>query len=204
MRDALVAAASDLRVGAGGDKGTDVCPMVSAAARDKVAEAIESDRTAADAGGAELLLDGRGDASPAGTLLGPTIAAVDDPESELARDELFGPLLTVVEVDDLDPALDFVNGSRYGNAGAIFTQSGEAARRYRYEAQAGMLGVNVGVPAPVAWFPFSGLEGLDRRRSARQRHGRGGLLHSEEGCDEPLVREGGSRLAECLNPPSAD
>ena len=53
-------------------------------------------------------------------------------------------------------ALAFLNGSRYGNAGAIFTQSGEAARRYRYEAEAGMLGVNVGVPAPVAWFPFSG------------------------------------------------
>ena len=109
-----------------------------------------------DAGGAELLLDGRGDSGPAGTQLGPTVALVSDPESELARDELFGPLLTIVEVDDLDAALAFLNGSRYGNAGAIFTQSGEAARRYRYEAEAGMLGVNVGVPAPVAWFPFSG------------------------------------------------
>jgi acyl-CoA reductase-like NAD-dependent aldehyde dehydrogenase len=72
------------------------------------------------------------------------------------REELFGPLLTVVDVADLDAALEFLNGSRYGNAGAIFTQSGEAARRYRYGAEAGMLGVNVGVPAPVAWFPFSG------------------------------------------------
>ena len=62
----------------------------------------------------------------------------------------------MVEVDDLDAALEFLNGSRYGNAGAIFTQSGEAARRYRYGAEAGMLGVNVGVPAPVAWFPFAG------------------------------------------------
>jgi malonate-semialdehyde dehydrogenase (acetylating) / methylmalonate-semialdehyde dehydrogenase len=179
VREALVAAASDLGVGAGGDEATDVCPLVSAAARDRLAEAIErataggraatvagagaGGRAAAVAGegrarggGAELLLDGRCDAGPAGTLLGPTIAAVEDPESELARDELFGPLLTVVEFDDLDAALDFINGSRYGNAGAIFTQSGEAARRYRYEAEAGMLGVNVGVPAPVAWFPFSG------------------------------------------------
>jgi len=154
VREALVAAASSLRVGSGADEATDVCPMVSAAARDKVAEAIER----AAGGGAKLLLDGRGDAGPAGTLLGPTIAAVDDPDSELAREELFGPLLTVVEVDTLDAALEFLNGSRYGNAGAIFTQSGEAARRYRYEAQAGMLGVNVGVPAPVAWFPFSGWE----------------------------------------------
>jgi len=152
VREALVAAASDLTVGPGDDPATDVCPMVSSTARDKVVEGIE--RATGD--GAELLLDGRGDAGPAGTFLGPTIAAVSDPESELARDELFGPLLTVVEADDLDAALDFLNGSRYGNAGAIFTTSGAAARQYRYEAEAGMLGVNVGVPAPVAWFPFSG------------------------------------------------
>lgn len=152
VREALVAAASQLRVGPGAEQGTDVCPMVSAAARDGVVEAIGR---AADQG-AELLLDGRGDAGPAGTLLGPTIAAVTDPESELAREELFGPLLAVIEVEDLDLALDFLNGSRYGNAGAIFTRSGDAVRRYRYGAEAGMLGVNVGVPAPVAWFPFSG------------------------------------------------
>jgi malonate-semialdehyde dehydrogenase (acetylating)/methylmalonate-semialdehyde dehydrogenase len=152
VREALAGAASALAVGPGADPATDVCPMVSASARDKVAEAI--DRAADD--GVELLLDGRGDGGPAGTLLGPTIAAVSDHESELARDELFGPLLTVVEVDDLDAAIEFLNGSRYGNAGAIFTQSGAAARQYRYEAEAGMLGVNVGVPAPVAWFPFSG------------------------------------------------
>jgi malonate-semialdehyde dehydrogenase (acetylating)/methylmalonate-semialdehyde dehydrogenase len=163
VRGALVAAASALTVGAGDDPATDVCPMVSAAACGTVAEAIGRGAAA----GAELLLDGReakgvaGDAEgsldggPAGTLLGPTIAVADQ-ESELARDELFGPLLTVVEVDDLDAALEFLNGSRYGNAGAIFTASGEAARRYRYGAEAGMLGVNVGVPAPVAWFPFSG------------------------------------------------
>jgi malonate-semialdehyde dehydrogenase (acetylating)/methylmalonate-semialdehyde dehydrogenase len=88
VRDALVAAASELIVGPGDDPATDVCPMVSAAARDKVAEAI--DRAAAD--GAELLLDGRGDAGPAGTLLSPTIAAIADHETELAREELFGPL----------------------------------------------------------------------------------------------------------------
>jgi malonate-semialdehyde dehydrogenase (acetylating) / methylmalonate-semialdehyde dehydrogenase len=151
VREALVAAASELIVGPGEDPTTDVCPMVSAAARAKVAEAIGG----ASANGADLLLDGRCNAGPAGTLLGPTIA-VAGPESELARDELFGPLLTLVEVDDLDAALDFLNGSRYGNAGAIFTQSGSAARQYRYGAEAGMLGVNVGVPAPVAWFPFSG------------------------------------------------
>ncbi|MEX0972680.1 MAG: CoA-acylating methylmalonate-semialdehyde dehydrogenase [Solirubrobacterales bacterium] len=152
LRESLAAAAAALRVGPGADPTTDVCPMVSAEARETVAAAIGR----AEGAGAELLLDGRGDAGPAGTLLGPTILAVADPEAEPAREELFGPLLTVVEVDDLDAALEFLNGSRYGNAGAIFTSSGAAARAYRYGAEAGMLGVNVGVPAPVAWFPFSG------------------------------------------------
>ena len=151
VRRALVEAASRLRLGPGDDPATDVCPMVSAEARGRIAVAVE--RAASD--GAELLLDGRGEAGPAGTVLGPTIAAADR-ESELAREELFGPLLTVVDAPDLNAALDFLNGSRYGNAGAIFTRSGAAARRYRYGAEAGMLGVNVGVPAPVAWFPFAG------------------------------------------------
>jgi malonate-semialdehyde dehydrogenase (acetylating)/methylmalonate-semialdehyde dehydrogenase len=152
VRDALTAAASRLTVGFGADPATDVCPMVSAVAREKIVDAIGR----AEDGGAELLLDGRGEAGRAGTMLGPTVAVVTDPESELARQELFGPLLTVIEVADLDAALSFLNGSRYGNAGAIFTLSGEAARRYRHSAEAGMLGVNVGVPAPVAWFPFAG------------------------------------------------
>jgi malonate-semialdehyde dehydrogenase (acetylating)/methylmalonate-semialdehyde dehydrogenase len=152
LREALLAAASGLTIGPGKDPGTDVCPMISAAAREKVAAAIAR----APGEGVELLLDGRCDAGPAGTVLGPSIVAVADPESPLAREELFGPLLTLVEVADLDGAIEFVNGSRYGNAGAIFTRSGAAARRYRHKAEVGMLGVNVGVPAPVAWFPFSG------------------------------------------------
>jgi malonate-semialdehyde dehydrogenase (acetylating)/methylmalonate-semialdehyde dehydrogenase len=152
LRQALVAAASALRVGSGTDPDTDVCPLVSATARERVAAGLGR----AEEEGAELLLDGRGDAGPAGTMLGPSIAVSADHESELAREELFGPLLTLVEVDDLGAAIEFVNGSRYGNAGAIFTRSGAAARQYRFEAEAGMLGVNVGVPAPVAWFPFSG------------------------------------------------
>jgi malonate-semialdehyde dehydrogenase (acetylating)/methylmalonate-semialdehyde dehydrogenase len=152
VRRQLVAAARYLKLGPGSEPATDVCPMVSPAARERLAAAIDS----AVAEGAELLLDGRGEPGPAGTMLGPTLAVAPGPESELARDELFGPLLALVEVDDLEAALEFVNGSRYGNAGSIFTGSGEAARSYRYGVEAGMLGVNIGVPAPVAWFPFSG------------------------------------------------
>jgi malonate-semialdehyde dehydrogenase (acetylating)/methylmalonate-semialdehyde dehydrogenase len=89
-------------------------------------------------------------------MVGPTIVDGVDPESELAREELFGPLLTLIRAPDLDAALEFVNGSRYGNAGSIFTTSGDAAREYRYGVEAGMIGVNIGVAAPIAWFPFSG------------------------------------------------
>jgi malonate-semialdehyde dehydrogenase (acetylating)/methylmalonate-semialdehyde dehydrogenase len=153
VRDALVAAASELRVGPGADEGTDVCALVAPEARERLATALDR----AEGEGADVLLDGRRtDPGPAGTMLGPTIVDGVERESELAREELFGPLLTLVRAPDLDGALDFVNGSRYGNAGSIFTTSGDAAREYRYRAEAGMLGVNIGVAAPISWFPFSG------------------------------------------------
>jgi malonate-semialdehyde dehydrogenase (acetylating) / methylmalonate-semialdehyde dehydrogenase len=153
VRDALVAAASELRVGPGADEETDVCALVGPDARERLAAAL--DRAAQD--GAEIVIDGRqADPGPAGTMLGPTIVDGAGDESELAREELFGPLLTLVRTPDLESALEFVNGSRYGNAGSIFTRSGDAARQYRYGVEAGMIGVNVGVAAPIAWFPFSG------------------------------------------------
>jgi malonate-semialdehyde dehydrogenase (acetylating)/methylmalonate-semialdehyde dehydrogenase len=153
VRDALVAAASQLRTGPGSDDATDVCPLISPEARERVVAALD----AAGTGTAEVLLDGRGTGpGPGETMIGPSIVETPEHESDLAREEVFGPLLTLVRAPDLDAALEFVNGSRYGNAGSIFTSSGGAARAYRYGAEAGMLGVNVGVAAPVAWFPFSG------------------------------------------------
>lgn len=152
VRQALVDAASALTVGPGADEATDVCPVVAPEARERIAATIER----AAAGDGEVLLDGRRDPGPGGTMIGPSIIETPDHESELAREELFGPLLTLVRAADLEGALEFLNGSRYGNAGSIFTSSGSAARAYRYAAEAGMLGVNVGVAAPVAWFPFSG------------------------------------------------
>ncbi len=150
---ALAEAAGSLAVGDGADAGTDVCPLVDAAARDRLVAAID----AAESGGATIVLDGRHqDAGPAQTMLGPTIAEAGDLDSDLYREEIFGPLLAVVRVPGIGEAIEFLNASRYGNAGAIFTDSATAVRRYRFEAEAGMLGVNVGVPAPVAWFPFAG------------------------------------------------
>ena len=152
VREALRSAAEELSIGPGVDPGTDVCPMVAPEARERAETAVAS----AQSEGATVLLDGRVGGGEAGTMLGPTLVEVTDPESELAREEIFGPVLTLVGVPDLDAAIDFANGSRYGNAGSIFTTSGAAARAYRWGIEAGMLGVNIGVPAPVAWFPFSG------------------------------------------------
>ncbi|HEY1355729.1 MAG TPA: CoA-acylating methylmalonate-semialdehyde dehydrogenase [Solirubrobacterales bacterium] len=152
VREALRAAAEGLSTGSGADPGTDVCPMVAPEARERAEAAVAN----AESDGATVLLDGRIGGGEAGSMLGPTLVEVADPESELAREEIFGPVLAIVSAPDLEAAIEFANASRYGNAGSIFTTSGAAARAYRWGIEAGMLGVNIGVPAPVAWFPFSG------------------------------------------------
>jgi malonate-semialdehyde dehydrogenase (acetylating)/methylmalonate-semialdehyde dehydrogenase len=152
MRDLLVDGARALRAGDGADPETDICPLVSADARERVAGEIE--QAAAD--GAEIVLDGRGDAGPGGAQLGATIVDRAAPDSRVLNEELFGPVLALMRVPDLDTAIERVNRSRYGNASSIFTSSGGAARAYRFGVEAGMVGVNIGVAAPVAWFPFSG------------------------------------------------
>ncbi len=152
VRDALLHAAEALTTGPGADPGTDVCPMVTPEARERAESAV----AIAKSEGATVLLDGRIGGGEAGAMLGPTLIDVSDLESDMAREEIFGPVLALVSVPDLDAAIEFANGSRYGNAGSIFTTSGATARAYRWGIEAGMLGVNIGVPAPVAWFPFSG------------------------------------------------
>ncbi len=148
----VVEASSALSLGAGADPSTDVCPLVSVGSRERVEGEIER---ALDEG-ATLALDGRVGGGEAGAQLGPTIIDDARPGSPALAEELFGPVLTVLRAADLDAALELVNASRYGNASVIFTSSGSAAREYRYGVEAGMIGVNIGVPAPVAWFPFSG------------------------------------------------
>jgi len=151
-RDRIVEASRALRTGPGDDPATDVCPVVSSDARDRLVGEIE----AAQADGIAVVLDGRGDAGPGGANLGPTILDDVPPGHRVVTEELFGPVLSLVRAADLDEALAAVNASRYGNAAVIFTESGGAARTFRHRVQAGMIGVNVGVAAPIAWFPFSG------------------------------------------------
>ncbi len=148
----VVDAARDLTVGDGADPATDVCPLVSVASRERVEAEIET----ALGDGAELVLDGRRDGGEGGAQLGPTIIDGAPLDSRAVKEELFGPVLTVLRVDDLDGAVDLVNSSRYGNSSILFTSSGGTAREFRYGVEAGMIGVNIGVAAPVAWFPFAG------------------------------------------------
>ncbi|TMM04363.1 MAG: CoA-acylating methylmalonate-semialdehyde dehydrogenase [Actinobacteria bacterium] len=151
----LVEATEALSVGDGLEESTDVGPVVSCAARDRIRDWIG--RGVADGG--RLVVDGRAahdDTHPDGAFVGPTI--VDDvaPDAPIVQEEVFGPVLTIVRAESLDDAIAIVNRSRFGNGTSIFTESGAAVRRYRHDVEAGMVGVNIGVAAPVAFFPFSG------------------------------------------------
>jgi malonate-semialdehyde dehydrogenase (acetylating) / methylmalonate-semialdehyde dehydrogenase len=149
----LVEASRSLRVGDGLDDANDVGPVISCAARDRIRDWIERGVS----GGARLALDGRDpDSDPNGSYVGPTILDAVTPEMDIAQEEVFGPVLCVISAPTLDEAISIVNASRFGNGTSIFTESGSSVRRYRHEVQAGMVGVNIGVAAPVAFFPFSG------------------------------------------------
>lgn len=155
LLEPLVEATRALAVGDGAQEGSDVGPVVSCAARDRIVDWI--DRAVAD--GATLVVDGRGglDGLPAdGAFVGPTILTDVTPQMAIAQEEVFGPVLAIVRAETLDDAIAIVNASRFGNGTSIFTESAPAVRRYRHDVEAGMIGVNIGVAAPVAFFPFSG------------------------------------------------
>ena len=149
----LVAASRALQVGDGLDESSDVGPVISCAARDRIQDWIER----GEAAGAKVVVDGReAGGDPNGSYVGPTILDGVTPEMDIAQEEVFGPVLCVISAPTLDEAIGIVNSSRFGNGTSIFTESGSSVRRYRHEVEAGMIGVNIGVAAPVAFFPFSG------------------------------------------------
>ncbi len=157
LREKLVEAASQLRVGDGMDPATQMGPVISAKSRDRILKYIEEGIRA----DARLLLDGRNvrvDGRPNGYFVGPTIFDEVTPDMSIAQDEIFGPVLCVMHVDDFDAALDTLHTSPYGNAGSIFTSSGKWARAFQYRAQVGNIGVNIGIAAPIAAFPFAGMK----------------------------------------------
>src|SRR3954471_5871584 len=154
LMPALVEATQQLTVGDGLDEATTVGPVVSCEARDRIKGWI--DQGVAD--GAKIVVDGRGVAggNAEGAFVGPTILDDVSPDMDIAQEEVFGPVLTIVRADSLDDATAIVNNSRFGNGTSIFTENGAAVGRYRHAVEAGMVGVNIGVAAPVAFFPFPG------------------------------------------------
>jgi malonate-semialdehyde dehydrogenase (acetylating)/methylmalonate-semialdehyde dehydrogenase len=168
LKKRLVEKGDAMVVGEGIDPETEVGPVISAAARERIGEFI--DRGLAEGG--ELVLDGRGKGLDDGHFLGPTIIETD-PGSEIATEEIFGPVLTLVRARDLDHALEIMNASKKGNAASIFTTSGGAMRKFRHDAEAGMIGVNIGVAAPMAFFPFTGWK--DSFFGDLHAHGRDGI-----------------------------
>jgi malonate-semialdehyde dehydrogenase (acetylating) / methylmalonate-semialdehyde dehydrogenase len=153
--ESMVEAATQRKVGYGLDAGVQMGPVISAEARARIERAI-----AEGAGqGGQVLVDGRGaqiQGYEQGHFIRPTILENIPVQSEVIRTEIFGPVLGLLHMDTIDEAISFVNSGRYGNMACLFTSDGSAARKFRYECEAGNIGINIGVAAPMAYFPFSG------------------------------------------------
>ena len=141
-----------MKVGPGKVTGCEMGPVITGEHQRRIIGYI--DKGVAE--GATLVCDGRPAAKFDGFFVGPTLFDNVTPQMTIAREEIFGPVLSVIRADSLDNAIELVNKSPYGNASAIFTSSGKAAREYSVRVEAGMVGVNIGVPAPMAFFPFAG------------------------------------------------
>ncbi len=144
--------ASKLKTGPTDGCDPDMGPLINPDAVNRV----ESYLDIAKNEGATVRLDGRKNVSGEGFLVGPSIIDHVKPDMRVAKEEIFGPVLSVIRADDLDAALEVGNNCAYGNGASIFTNSGYAAREFKQHFNAGMIGINVGVPAPMAWFPFTG------------------------------------------------
>jgi malonate-semialdehyde dehydrogenase (acetylating)/methylmalonate-semialdehyde dehydrogenase len=152
----LVEAARAIKVGPTDTKTQpDMGPLITAQHRDRVASLVASGETE----GAKVVCDGRSlrvSDAPNGFYLAPTIVDQVQDQMTIAREEVFGPVLNVMRMEDLDDAIEVANRSAYGNGTAIFTNSGRAAREFKHRVKAGMVGINIGVPATMAMFPFTG------------------------------------------------
>jgi malonate-semialdehyde dehydrogenase (acetylating) / methylmalonate-semialdehyde dehydrogenase len=148
-------AAASRRVGFGLDAGTEMGPVITADSKSR----IESLVAQAEAEGARPVVDGRGrrvQGYEDGYFIHPTLLDNVSPDGQIAQTEVFGPVLSLMHAETIEEAIALVNNRRYGNMACLFTSSGAAARQFRYETKAGNVGINVGVAAPMAFFPFSG------------------------------------------------
>jgi malonate-semialdehyde dehydrogenase (acetylating)/methylmalonate-semialdehyde dehydrogenase len=158
-------------VGYGLDDGVEMGPVISPSSKTRIESLIQK---GADEG-ASVIVDGRGTRVrnyERGNFVRPTILQDVPPGSEIARTEIFGPVLSLMHVDTIEDAISLINSGQYGNMACLFTGSGASARKFRYEAQVGNLGINLGVAAPIAFFPFSGWkESFFGDLHAQGRHG---------------------------------
>ena len=155
FRDAMADAASKIRVGNGLEAGVQMGPGITPQSKARIETLIGQ----GEKEGAKVIVDGRNAKIPgyeSGNFVKPTILDGIAPQSELSRTEIFGPVRSMVHASDMDEALAFLAKNPYGNQASLFTSSGSAARRFRYEAPAGNIGINIGVAAPMAYFPFTG------------------------------------------------
>jgi malonate-semialdehyde dehydrogenase (acetylating)/methylmalonate-semialdehyde dehydrogenase len=155
MRDKLIEDSKKLKVGYGLDETTQVGSVISAAAKERIEKSIQK---AVDEG-AKIVLDGRNHTVAGyeqGSFVGPTIIADVTPDMGIAKVEVFGPVLALMRAATFDDAVEIINSSQFGNAASLFTSSGKNAREFRYNVNAGNIGINIGVAAPSASFPFGG------------------------------------------------
>jgi malonate-semialdehyde dehydrogenase (acetylating) / methylmalonate-semialdehyde dehydrogenase len=158
FREAILDRASSLNVGIGLDEGVQMGPVITPQSRGRIEDLISRGHRE----GAVLLMDGRVEGEPRyarGNFVRPTVLDGLPAESELRDAEIFGPVLSLIHANDLDESIGILERSTYGNQASIFTSSGANARQFRYEAPAGNVGINIGVAAPMAYFPFSGWKG---------------------------------------------
>jgi malonate-semialdehyde dehydrogenase (acetylating)/methylmalonate-semialdehyde dehydrogenase len=153
----IVADATSRKVGYGLLDGVDMGPVISAQSKARIESLVDKGVQE----GAKLLVDGRGKPVDGeefrnGYFIHPTVLAEVNPKGEIAHTEIFGPVLSMIHADTIDEAIEIVNDRRYGNQACLFTSSGAAAREFRHKVHAGNIGINLGVAAPMAFFPFSG------------------------------------------------
>ena len=153
--EALAEGVRALVVGPANDPKTEMGPVIRPENRDRILKWVEDGL----ASGAKLVARGNMPANSKGFFVAPVLLDHVKPEWPIAQEEIFGPVILVIRVKSLEEGLEVANRSRFGNASSIFTQSGKAAREFTHRIEAGMLGINIGVPAPVAPFPFAGWKG---------------------------------------------
>lgn len=155
IKESLVAAARSRSVGYGLDSSVEMGPVISPESKTRIEGLI--DKGVAE--GASLLLDGRNkkiEGFEKGNFIAPTIIENLATDGELIKTEIFGPVMSLMHMNTVDDAIDFINRNHYGNMACLFTNSGSSARKFRNEAMAGNIGINIGIAAPMAQFPFSG------------------------------------------------